>query len=355
MRRVVDSWLLVVALVLGSGCAAHLAPVAVAGPDAEAVEPAAPVEMPDGVPRQETVTENQTFVTLNGVARYKIGPGDVLEILLMRGLTQERQTAAVKANGGVTVAFVEAKVAGQTTEQAAEELLRVLSPFYRQFSVEVLVKEYASKRVAVLGAVGGKAGVFPLKGRTTLIDLLAEAGGPAPNADLERVRLIRRDSAALTINLFRLLSDGNVIRDLVLDAGDVVFIPARGPADEKRVFVLGEVRNPGAFHLIPNMRLSQALAMAGGPTDIAALKNARIVRGGLGNPKVVEVEFRKVVQDGEPSLDLPLQANDLIVLPRSAIGNWNAFIAKIRPTIEMLTLPLSIPLQLQILGTVGSR
>lgn len=361
MKWFFNPWLLLVVLLLGSGCAAKSPPVHPARTSTLAVqrEPAAEAPETPPLPQTETsslpypVAENQAFVTLEGVPRYKIGPGDVVDILLTRGFVQERQTAAVKANGMVNVAFVEAKVAGLTTEQAAEEIRRSLSSFYRQLSIEVLIKEYNSKRVTLLGAVAGKAGTFPLKGRTTLLDLLAEAGGPAPNAHLERLRLIRQDGPAFTINFFRLLSEENGIRDIVLDAGDVVFIPTRGPAEEKeekRVFVLGEVRNPGAFPLIPNMRLSQALAQAGGPTEVAFLKSARIVRGGLGNPQVVEVDFQKVIEQGERGQDLPLQANDLIVLPRSAIGNWNAFIAKIRPTLEVITFPLALPVQLQLLG-----
>lgn len=349
------SALLPILLLLGWGCAAQAPQVPLARSVAPGGEPRAPVEAQETVSPQQRVAENQTFVTLDGVPRYKIGPGDVLEILLARELAQEKLIAAVKANGMVSVAFLEAQVAGRTTEQAAEEIRRVLSPFYRQLGVDVLVKEYNSKRGAVLGAVGGKPGMFPLKGKTTLLDLLAEAGGPAPNADLERVRVIPQDGPPSAINLFRLLSEGNLIRDFVLDAGDVVFIPTRGPADEKKIFVLGEVKTPGAFPLIPGMRLSQALAQAGGPTEIAVLQSARVVRGGLGSPEIVEVNFRQVIEQGEQSQDLVLRANDLIVVPRSGIGNWNAFLAKLRPTLEFLTLPLNIPLQFQLLGTLGSK
>jgi len=331
-----------------AGCAAQPPPVPLARIETSLTQPQPEVTASKGPPLPQPVLENRTFVTINGVPRYKIGPGDVLEILLARELAQEKQTVAVKANGMVTVAFLEAKVAGLTTEQAAEEIQRLLSPFYKQLSVEVLVKEYNSKKVAVLGAVGGKAGTFPLKGRTTLLDLLAEVGGPAPNADLERVRVIRQEGPPLTINLFRLLEEP-VAQTFVLDEGDFVFIPTRGPAEEKKVFILGEVKNPGAYPLIANMRLSQALALAGGPTEVAVLKSARIIRGGLSNPQVVETDFRKVIEWGDQSQDLFLQADDLIVLPRSPIGNWNAFLAKIRPTLEILTLPLALPVQIRVL------
>ncbi len=334
-------------LALLTGCAFSPPPVPPVGVKALSAQPGSPPGPGEGS-LPPAVVENQTFVTVGGVPQYKIGPGDVLEVLLTRGLTQEKQTVTVKANGMVTVAFFEAKVGGLTTEKAQEEIRRTLSPFYKDLSVEVLVKEYHSKKVTILGAVGGKGGTFPLKGRTTLLDLLAEAGGPASNAALDRVRLLRPDGSSFTVNLFRFLAEEPRLPDLVLDAGDVVFIPARGPAEEPKVFVLGEVRNPGAFPLIPKMRLSQALALAGGPTDTAILKEARVIRGGMSNPQVVEVDFQKVLQ-GDPRQDLPLETNDLIVLPRSAIGNWNAFIAKIRPTLEVLTLPLALPVQIRVL------
>ena len=65
---------------------------------------------------------------------------------------------------------------------------------------------------------------------------------------------------------------------------------------------------------------------------------------------MVEADFRKLIEQGDQREDLPLQPNDLIVLPRSGIGNWNAFIAKIRPTLEVLTLPLALPVQINAIS-----
>jgi polysaccharide export outer membrane protein len=331
-------------------------------PAAAAPAPATPAAPP---PVVEPITENQTFVTVEGVPRYKIGPGDVLEILLSTGLAQERQTGMVKANGMVSAAFLEVKVGGSTTDQAAEAIRRALSQFYRQIGVEVLLKEYNSKKITVLGAVAGKVGALPLKGRMTLLDLFGEVGGPAPNADLERVRIVRRDGLPITLNLLRLL-DEPAAQAFALDAGDVVFIPAVGAAvgapvstvtgaagptgTEARIFILGEVKTPGAVVYSPNMRLSQALTLAGGPTDIAVLESARIIRGGVQNPQILEADFRALLERGDQRQDLPLQPSDLIVLPRSGIGDWNAFVAKIKPTLEVLTFPLALPVQIKAIS-----
>jgi polysaccharide export outer membrane protein len=340
------------------------------GPVPTSAAPPAPAPAPaEASLALEPVTENRAFVTVDGVPRYKVGVGDVLEILLATGLTQERQTAVVKANGAVSAAFLEVKVAGLTPDQASEAIRGQLTQFYRQIGVEVLVREYNSKRITVLGAVAGKVGSLPLKGRMTLLDLLAEVGGPAGNADLERVRIVRPDGPSLTLNLLRLL-DEPVLQSFALDAGDVVFVPALGapsalpaaaPAAtglaagtagqiEARVFVFGEVRAPGAVSFTPNMRLSQALALAGGPTDVAVLESARVIRGGLQSPQIVESDFRRLLEQGDLRQDLPLQPNDLVLLPRSGIGNWNAFLAKIRPSLELLTFPLALPVQIRAIS-----
>ncbi len=357
MKRIRSPWVLPVLLLLASGCAVEPRPVSLERPSALAAQPEALTETQESALLPQPVTENQTFVTTDGIPQYKIGAGDVLEILLAREVVQERQTAAVKANGNVTVVFLEAKVAGLTAEQAAEELRRLLSPFYKQLSVEVLVKEYNSKKVTVLGAVAvaGKPGAFPLKGRTTLLDLLAEVGGPAPTADLERVRMVRQDGSSFTINFFRILLEGKLIRDLVLDAGDVVFIPTRGPGEEKKVFVLGEVKNPGAYPLVPNMRLSQAFGTAGGATSDGLLDHTRIIRGEIKNPQVSAVDLRRLIEGGDRSQDLLLQPNDIVFVPKSPIANFNAFLAKLRPSIEFLTLPFQPLVQLLLIRETLQR
>jgi len=340
MSRLCQPWpFLFLVLLALAGCAAQgppthpaaaLAPVGSPPPDTEAAEPS---------PLPAVVEENQTFVTIEGVARYKIGPGDVLEVLLTKELAQDRLSVTVRANGKVTLGFAEATVAGLTTEQAASEIQRMLAPTHKELTVEVTVKEYKSKVISVLGEVA-KDGRYPLQGKTNLLDLLAEAGGPTSAADLSAVRLLRQDGQSYTINLFRLVSEGRRFRELILDAGDRVFVPTRSPAEEKKVFLLGEVRNPGAYPFTPNMRLSQALALAGGPKETAVLDSARVIRGNLRNPQVVEVDFNGVIKRRDLSQDVPLESNDLIVVPRSAIGNWNAFLAQIRPTLEFLSLPL---------------
>jgi len=339
------------------------AEVAATPPAAPAAAPA-PAAIPDAPPSPAPslpppVAQNRSFVTVHGIPLYRIGPGDVLEVIVTRGLTQDKQTVTVRSDGGVAVGLATAKVDGATVEEAADRLRDGLALYFRDPRVEVAVKEYQSKRVMVLGAVGGGArggaGVYPLTGRTTLSEILARAGGATLNADLQQVQLTRADGTRYTINLFRLIVEGELRQDVVLDAGDTIFVPflsAAGAlaapgavpvaavpgADVPRVFIFGEVRSPGAYTFSPNMRVAQALAQAGGLTDTGLPVSVRVIRGGLDKPEIIEANFERLLLEGDRRQDLALLPNDIVVVPRTGIANWNAFLAKLRPTLEFLTL-----------------
>lgn len=302
---------------------------------ADAREASRPVESPYV---HKEVTENETFTTVNGTPLYKIGPGDVLEISLPKGASQEKVLAPVKRTGMIEVTGVEVNVTGLTTEQTEGILREALTPFYVKPQVEVVVKEHASKKATALGAVSSRAGVFPLTGRTTLTDLLFKAGGPATNADLENVRVTQPGGEVYTVNLLQLVLTGKLRQEPVLDAGSVVFIPEKPPELPKQVFILGEVRSPGGRPFTPNLTMAQALGQAGGATDLAVSSSTRVIRGDPLKPLLIAADFDKVLRDGDLRFDVPLQPGDIIYVPRSPIGDWNAFVTKLRPTMEFLSI-----------------
>ncbi|OGB92212.1 MAG: hypothetical protein A3H39_13980 [candidate division NC10 bacterium RIFCSPLOWO2_02_FULL_66_22] len=301
------------------------------------ITPPLPSELPP------SVTENQTFVTIEGVPQYRIGPGDLLEIFVTKGPTQDRTQTPVRANGRISISFAEVQVDGLTADQAAQEITRQLSVYFRKPVVEVQVKEYNSKKVSVLGAVGatprGGIGTIPLTGRTTLLELIAKAGGLAPNASLERVRVTRASGKAYTVNMFRYIQEGDLSQEFILDTGDVVFVPERVPGEERRVFLLGEVKTPGPVPYFPTLTVAQLMAQAGGWTDAALFEDARIIRPDPKNPEIIALDLGRLVLDGDRRIDQFLMPNDIVYIPRTRIANWNAFLAQIRPTLEFFSLP----------------
>lgn len=305
------------------------------------------VSLPPPVIPQELpppVIENRTFITIDGVPQYRIGPGDVLEVFITRGSTQERLQIPVRANGRISVSFVELSVDGLTADQAAQKIARELSMYFRRPSVEVQVKEFNSKKISVLGAIGatprGGVGTIPLTGRTTLLEAIAKAGGLAPNASLERVRVTRDNGKSYTVNMFQYIQEGELSQDFVLDSGDVIFVPERVAGEGRRVFLLGEVKAPGPIPYYPNLTLSQLMAQAGGWTDGALFEETRIIRSDPKAPQIIQIDLNRLLLQGDQRIDQLLKPNDIVYIPRTRIANWNAFLAQLRPSLEFLTLSL---------------
>lgn len=319
-----------------------------AAPAPSSAEP--PTELPP------PPTENSAFVTTAGVPQYRIGPGDVLEILVTRGATQEKLQAAVRPNGTVGVLLAEASVNGLTTDQAAAVIGKELSVFFRWPTVDVQVKEYNSKKVTVFGAVGAQArassSTIPLTGRVTLMDAIAKAGGFHQNASLDRVRVSRAASGkTYTVNVFRFIQDGDLSQEFVLDTGDAIFVPEQVKGEERRVFLLGEVKTPGPAPFFPNLTLGQLIAQAGGWTDAARYDQAAVIRSAAGVTEILTVDLRRLLLEGDRRIDQFLKPNDVVFVPRTPIANWNAFIGQIRPTFDLINQPLYTVLSIKAISS----
>jgi polysaccharide export outer membrane protein len=276
-----------------------------------------------------------------------MGPGDLLEVLITKGATQDKFQVLVRATGRIVVNFVEADVDGLTADQAAAEIAQKLSVYFRNPQVDVQVKEFNSKKVSILGAVAlaprGGIGTIPLTGRTTLLEVIARSGGLAPNAGLDRVR-ITRGTTSFTVNLYRYVQEGDISQDFIMDAGDLVFVPERVTGEGRQVFLLGEVNRPGPIPIFPSMTLSQLIGQAGGWTDSARFAEARVIRGNLNNPEVISVDLARLVLQGDRRIDQILRPNDIVFIPRTPIGDWNSLMAQLKPTLEIISLSLQPPI-----------
>jgi polysaccharide biosynthesis/export protein len=123
----------------------------------------------------------------------------------------------------------------------------------------VLIVEYQSQKVSVMGQVG-KPGQYFLDGSTHVLDLLAKAGGVADEAAADRAVLLRRDGSSQVIDLEALFS-GDASQNPAVAHGDTINVP-RAP----RFYIYGEVQKPGAYRLDRNMTLSRAISAGGGLT-----------------------------------------------------------------------------------------
>jgi polysaccharide export outer membrane protein len=90
-----------------------------------------------------------------------------------------------------------------------------------------------------------------------------------------------------------------------------------------RVYVVGEVATPGEFITVgPNLTLVQAIARAGGLKNSAQPDEAVILRRGEGEePQAYLADYKAAITGQDPSSDIRLEPYDVVVVPRSDVGD----------------------------------
>lgn len=205
-------------------------------------------------------------------AGYLLGPDDQVKIAIF-GQPDLSTTARIKEDGTVMLALVGPVAArGKTTAQLAGDIASGYASggFLAKPSVSVEVSDYVSRSVTVLGNVP-EAGNYPLDRGYTVASMLAKAGG-STTAGANAVILTPADgSGPVRISL----ADMSAGAGRPLQPGDILFVP---PAE--KVYVYGQVQQPGAFSFAPGQTFRQALALAGGPTLAGSTRRIKVKRGG---------------------------------------------------------------------------
>ena len=144
----------------------------------------------------------------------------------------------------------------------------------------------------------------------------------------------------IKVDLYKAVTVGDRTQDPVLDHEDLIYVPRLSQDSSSRVYVFGEVRKPGTYSFTTaNMKLFDAISMAGGPTIFARPEETRIVRGDITAPEVIAADVKALVEQGSQGQNIDLANGDLVYVPRSSIGSVKLFIDQIRPIFNLITLP----------------
>jgi polysaccharide export outer membrane protein len=303
----------------------------------------------EALARMSQVKENTVFETVTGIAEYRIGAGDILEISSYTGDKVATTTATVDSRGRVSYSFLDhLKVEGLTSSQLDELLTAKLSAYVRTPRISVLVKEFNSKSANIIGEFSslrnvsygkGASGRINLRGKTTLTDLIALGGGYTLDGDIKNVKLVRKGKSYL-INLYDIIEKGDENQNVIIDEGDVVSIPEL-PTFGERVYVLGEVNSQGIYPLKEAQDLLAALALAGNTNRLAKEENTLIVRGyEPGKPPLVMMaDVKSLLRKADISQNVRLRDGDLVYVPRMLIGDINDWIINMTPLLNILLYP----------------
>jgi protein involved in polysaccharide export with SLBB domain len=306
-------------------------------------------EVREALAGMSRVKENEAFTEISGVPEYRIGPSDVLEVISHVGDKMTTTTVTVNSRGRISYSFIDdLPVAGLTPSQLDALLTKKLSNYVRRPRIDILVKEFNSKSATVIGELGslrattyGKSasGRINLKGKTTLMDLIAQAGGYTIDADIRNVRLVREGESYL-INVYDIIEKGDEKQNVIIDANDVVTIPEL-PTFGERVYVMGEVNAQGVYPLDDAQDLLAALALAGNYTRLAREENTLIVRGYEPGkkPLVMMADVNALFRKADLSQNIRLKDGDLIYVPRMLIGDVNEWILNMTPVLNIILYP----------------
>lgn len=296
-----------------------------------------------GQSERAEVAENAVFTTVDGKPSYRIGVGDTIKITFWQDLKPTHESALVRPDGTLSFGYIQdLKVTGLTVDQVDALLTARLAEQIRQPKVDVAVEKFNSKFVTFSGAIASNPnyrsgpGKYSLDGKVRVLEMLARAGGPEKDANLRDVRLRRQDGQTLTLNLYKALIEGDPGNDVIVDDGDLVFIPTISK-EANRVYVFGEVQKPGVYTFEGSeTSLFDVISQAGGPTIFATARSTKIVRGDISRPEVISADVDGLLTKGDHTQNIYLANRDLIYVPRSFIGDVNLFVQRISPLFRLV-------------------
>lgn len=174
-----------------------------------------------------------------GATDYRIGAQDLLSISVF-GVQELNKDVRVNSNGQISLPLVGGVMAGgRTIPELEAELARKYADGYLQRpQVSVFVKEFTSQRVTLEGAII-KPGIYPITGKTTLLQAIALAGGiDDKTADLGGIVLMRqvngkRMAAAYDLREVR----KGVVQDPVIYGDDIIVIEQSASKTALRRFI----------------------------------------------------------------------------------------------------------------------
>lgn len=109
-------------------------------------------------------------------------------------------------------------------------------------------------------------------------------------------------------------------------------------AKSKKVFVLGEVTNPGIFQLDGPMTVIEAVSRAGGFTLDAKSNNVLLIRGDINKPKLISLNIEKALEKGALKDNVSLQQGDVIYVPASFIADVDRFFGHLHNILSPIVL-----------------
>ena len=204
---------------------------------------------------------------------YVLGPGDNL-IIFLWGRVEKEYNLTVDREGKLFIPTVgELTVWGLSLEQFTQRAQKRFAAVYSDFELTCSLGRIRSIRIFITGEVQ-RPGAYTVSSLVSLFNALSLAGGPNERGSMRLIKLMKKGQPKATVDLYRLLLEGDNSTDIRLESGDVIFVPVAGA----RVAIEGEIKRPGIYELKGGETAGDLLALAGNPTAQAYLDRILLER-----------------------------------------------------------------------------
>ena len=270
-------------------------------------------------------------------APFTLQPGDTIAVQVVSTETLAVDGVMLDGTGSVHLPLVgDVVLAGNSLTDAERTITRGMQQFDRLAQVRVALTGRGGQRATVLGAVQ-QQGPVELHPAARITDVVAAAGGPittftgptpVPVADIAGA-VMMRNGEKLPINMDLALR-GDPKHNVYVQPGDHIYMP---PSTGRHVTVLGQTGNPQLFAHRAGLRLTEALALAGGINVGGDKDDIRVIRGSLLQPKVYRASLADIVSGS--SHDVVLQPGDIIFVTDHWIEDFSEVMGVIAPVLSL--------------------
>jgi polysaccharide export outer membrane protein len=281
-------------------------------PLARAQEKSESQVVPSVAPTQANGTDAKSTETPSATSELPIGSGDLV-VVNIYGVQDFKQETRVSNSGEISLPLIGAlHVAGLSPAQASNLIAQKLvdGNFYKNPQVTVLVSEYSTEGVYVLGEVQ-KPGFYSILKARNLLQAISLAGGTTPKASRKvTISNPNRPHKQIVATLAGQADTKHESPDVL--PGDTIVVEKAGV-----VYVVGDVRLPSGIVLEnDNLTVLQAIALAQGTNPTAALNKAKLIRRTAEGPEQRDLPLKRMLALQKP--DVRVQAEDIIFVPTSA-------------------------------------
>lgn len=281
----------------------------------------------------ENQAEMRTILEQNDSFEDRMIEGDELTILLYYPQRFDHVAAFARINettgfrvchGTICLPYLSCiEIEGLTLKEVKEKLQTAYCEELPHAQIFVNFKKRRQRYVQIIGADQSQ---IPLFGKMRLSEVLAKAN-ISLYANLLKSYVLR-DSQQLPVDLYKLIHEGDQSQNIVMRAGDQIFIANLWDA---HIMVTGEVPHP---QMIPIpygfISLREALVQAGGIPFTGSQGCIQVIRGNFERPKVYCLNGLDMMH--LPNQSLLLRPGDVVVISEKPLTQWNRFIKQIQPS-----------------------